>query len=156
MVQFQQFGPIVDANIVHKTYPGDSVNVFGFVEFVTADQANTAAAVEQYMGPNKLRIEPKEYSARRASRTNAMPASTPMRTPRRISPAANVALAMHLVRNEYENAGATPAAFTPPSPAYGYGGDGFETPRHYLPPGFFSPSPPGAYYGGEPYPYGGY
>ena len=159
MSQFSQFGPIVDANIVHKSYPGDSVNVFGFVEYVTAAQANAAASVEQWMGPNKLRIEPKEYAARRASRMNALPPTTPIRTPRRISPAANVALAMHLVRNEMENQGTTniaPPGFAPPSPAYGYGGDEFQTPHHYLPPGFFSPSPPAPYYGGDQYYYSGY
>ena len=157
---FQRFGPVVDSNVVTKVYPGNSINVFGFVEFITAAQANAAALVEQYLGNNKLRIEPKEYSTRRGSRINAMPVATPIRTPRRVSPSANVALAMRLVRNEMENTGTTnvaPPGFTPPATSYGeYPPQDFATPHHYLPAHLFSPSPPGPFYGEGPYYYGPY
>jgi RNA recognition motif-containing protein len=164
---FQRCGTVVDANVVHKAYPGNSINVFGFVEFVNFAEAEAASMQEQYLGDHKLRIEPKEYSARRASRLNAAPMATPVRTPRRISPSASRALAMRLVRNEVDNtypANSAPIEYAPPTPAYKFHTEEWQTPHHYLPAHLFSPSPPGQppmYYGppgfgGEAYYHGPY
>jgi RNA recognition motif-containing protein len=164
MSEFENFGTIVDANVIHKSYPGGTFNVFGFVEFTTPIQANAAVAVEKYIGENKLRIEPKEYSARRASRFNHLPATPPIRPPRRISPSANVALAMRLLENNVENSFASNEAappFIPPTPAYGYNPEEWQTPHHYIPAHLFSPSPASQippYFGmpgGDAYYYGG-
>ena len=110
--------------------------------------------MEKHLGDKKLRVEPKEYSSRRASRLNQLPVHTPIRTPRRISPSANAALAMRLARNELENNypsnTTAPPSFTPPTPAYAY--EQWQTPHHYIPAHLFSPSPPNPamFYGAPP------
>ena len=149
---FGQFGPIVDSNVVTKTYASNSQNCFGFVEFPTAAAANTAASFEQYLRGNKLRIEPKEYSSRRASRLNdelAMPGTTSssVRTPLHISPAANAALARRLAYNEVSNtvgpSAPPPSIEQPLNPGYSYTPEEWQPPRHYPPPQhlFSSPGP---------------
>ena len=139
---FQQFGPIVDTNVVYKTYHGNSLNVFGFVEYVTVAAANAAAETEHYIGSQKLRVEPKEYSSRRQNRIRSFTAAaTPDRTPRRVSPAVNRVLGNLLANNEVENGNwlSPPPSFTPPPTTY----QGYETPSHHLLPAhLLSPTPP--------------
>jgi RNA recognition motif-containing protein len=145
---FQEYGTVVDSNVVTKIYPGNSINVFGFVEYATSDQASAAAADEHFMGDKKLRVEPKEYSARRATRLNtpiSPPArtDTPAYTPRRITPNASRALAMRLMQNEAENSysAPSPSHFTPPTAGHARNQEQWQTPRHYIPAHLFSPSP---------------
>ncbi|KIX97379.1 uncharacterized protein Z520_06831 [Fonsecaea multimorphosa CBS 102226] len=64
---FAEFGVIVQVNIIKKTYENDAVNIFAFVEFAHAHEADRAASAERYLHGLKLRVEQKEYSARRPS-----------------------------------------------------------------------------------------
>lgn len=62
---FDEFGMIVQVNVIRKVFGDDGVNNFGFVEFSTVQEAEHASHAERSLKGVKLRIEPKEYSARR-------------------------------------------------------------------------------------------
>ncbi|KAH0829599.1 hypothetical protein AYO21_07556 [Fonsecaea monophora] len=64
---FGEFGAIAQVNVIKKTYENDAVNIFAFIEFATAHDADRAASSERYLHGLKLRVEQKEYSARRPS-----------------------------------------------------------------------------------------
>ena len=154
---FLEYGTVLDANVISKSYPGNSVNTFGFVEFTSPMEASAAANAEKYLGSHKLRVEPKEYSARRGQRlAQVMPVPTPVRTPRRMDPGATGALQARLLENNVQNFGSpfnAPALSTPPAPMYSamaYHPVMYKTPtrpEHFLPAGLFSPSPPQQGYG---------
>ncbi|KAL2446497.1 hypothetical protein ABEF95_013056 [Exophiala dermatitidis] len=80
---FREFGHIVQVNVIRKDF-GDSVNIFAFVEFSNPREAERASLAERSFLGTKLRIEPKEYSARRPQRTMGYIPHTPVRqnTPR--------------------------------------------------------------------------
>ncbi|KAJ4581314.1 hypothetical protein HRR81_000352 [Exophiala dermatitidis] len=80
---FREFGHIVQVNVIRKNF-GDSVNIFAFVEFSNPREAERASLAERSFLGTKLRIEPKEYSARRPQRTMGYIPHTPVRqnTPR--------------------------------------------------------------------------
>ncbi|KPI43443.1 Tripeptidyl aminopeptidase [Cyphellophora attinorum] len=65
---FARFGVVENINLVRKTYPGGALNCFAFVEFSSPADADTAYQTEMWIKNNKLRIEPKEYTARRNQR----------------------------------------------------------------------------------------
>ncbi|KAK6385646.1 hypothetical protein LTS17_001216 [Exophiala oligosperma] len=67
---FQEFGSIIQTNIIKKAFTDGGINVFAFVEFAHPNEADRASLAERELHGNKLRIEPKEYSSRRASRFN--------------------------------------------------------------------------------------
>ncbi|KAK5063133.1 hypothetical protein LTR84_005209 [Exophiala bonariae] len=62
---FDEFGMIVQVNVIRKVFGDDGVNNFGFVEFSTVQEAEHASHAERTFKNTKLRIEPKEYSVRR-------------------------------------------------------------------------------------------
>lgn len=62
---FDDFGMIVQVNVIRKVFGDDGINNFGFVEFHTVEDAEHASHAERTFKGIKLRIEPKEYSARR-------------------------------------------------------------------------------------------
>ncbi|KIW25930.1 uncharacterized protein PV07_09064 [Cladophialophora immunda] len=64
---FAEFGEIVQVNVIKKTYENDAVNIFAFIEFATSHAADRAASAERFLHGLKLRVEQKEYSARRPS-----------------------------------------------------------------------------------------
>ncbi|KIW94955.1 uncharacterized protein Z519_04935 [Cladophialophora bantiana CBS 173.52] len=70
---FAEFGIVVQVNVIKKTYENEVVNNFAFIEFSTPREANRAASAERYLQGIKLRVEQKEYSARRPSRFSMVP-----------------------------------------------------------------------------------
>ncbi|KEF57661.1 uncharacterized protein A1O9_05579 [Exophiala aquamarina CBS 119918] len=76
---FEDFGTIIQVNVIRKVFSDDAVNNFGFVEFSTVQEAEHASNIERTFKGVKLRVEPKEYSARRGPRTTYIPA-TPAHT----------------------------------------------------------------------------
>lgn len=144
---FGRFGQIQELSLVRKPFPGGLMNTFAFVEFSTAIEANVAAESEVSIRGTKIRIEPKEYTARRKSRLAleaSPPASMPAtprprfaspvrseRTPFRISPAANAALQERLAQNNMVNnaladnfGDRAPNVYTPPQMRGGLGRGG--------------------------------
>ena len=155
---FSEHGTIVDLNVISKTYPGNTINTFAFVEYTTHAEAINAASVEKVVGKQKLRIEPKEYTSRRPQRlATAAPLPAPAQapitppsrnTPRRLAPAAAGALQARLLENQFHNTGTIVA--TPPAPVYNsaapmyspaYSDSNFGTPSRLIPSDLFSPSP---------------
>ena len=157
---FNEHGRIIAIDVITKTYPGNTTNTFAFVEYATHDEAISAASVQKVVGDKRLRIEPKEYTARRPQRlataaplpapaAAAGPSTPPSRnTPRRLAPAAAGALQARLLENQFHNTGTMAA--TPPAPVYNpsapmyspaYSDSGFGTPSRFIPSDLFSPSP---------------
>ncbi|KIW14146.1 hypothetical protein PV08_06927 [Exophiala spinifera] len=199
---FQEYGSILQTNIIKKTFADGGINVFAFIEFAHPHEADRASLADHDLHGHKLRIEPKEYSSRRASRVN------------------NENLIVHAPRYNYAGtmnkgqvydhiasssarqvyASTTSAPYPPPAPtlynaqpvfnpmtqmvtpphhnygthnshAYGHGPQNniagmpagpappsYQTPpsssnyaQHMLPPGMFSPTPPGNNYGCGPW-----
>lgn len=65
-------------NVIHKPiHGGTGFNVFAFIEFSDSYEANHAAEQEIDIRGERVRVEPKEYSARRATRLQYHPANTP-------------------------------------------------------------------------------
>lgn len=65
---FSEYGPVENVNYVRKTYPGGGVNCFAFIEYTNPMDAEAAAGAEVFVNGKRLRIEPKEYTARRGQR----------------------------------------------------------------------------------------
>jgi hypothetical protein len=121
---FGRFGRVKGANVVNKSYTGMNNN-FSFVEFASTAAAEAALNDGISLRGNELRLEPKEYTSRRANRlalgerrleseTTRVVSSpsiprhglSPIRTSRapfRLSAAANDALRERLAANTEEN-----------------------------------------------------
>jgi hypothetical protein len=68
---FSDCGNVVEVNVLSKVYnnpDGDVLNTFAFVEFSNAHEAEFALSQDRILDGKKLRIEAKEYSARRPAR----------------------------------------------------------------------------------------
>ncbi|EXJ81836.1 hypothetical protein A1O1_07901 [Capronia coronata CBS 617.96] len=150
---FNEFGTIVQVNVIRKDFAEDSVNIFGFIEFSNPKEAERASMAERSLHGVKLRVEPKEYSARRTQRTAYVP-PTPVRqnTPRRHVDAGYSGNAMNY--NNQNMYGMQSMATPPGGYNQGYAMPGFNpsavpflgTPTHtamnnMAPMGMFSPSP---------------
>lgn len=122
---FQRFGNIKGINHVSQQFP-EMNNCFAFIEYSTVRQAELACEAQVTIRGTKLRIEPKEYTARRRIRTaqggppqspKPPPAPRPRfawperaetripteRTPIKIAPEANAALQERLAQNNLDN-----------------------------------------------------
>jgi RNA recognition motif-containing protein len=113
---FSNFGTVVMANVVKKAYPNVN-NYFAFVEFSSVEEVEAACNADVTLRERKLRIEPKEYTARRKSRLTWSAAQEvqqprvvcperpePSRPRWRLDPAAQAALAARLAGNQTTNA----------------------------------------------------
>ncbi|KIX05190.1 uncharacterized protein Z518_06062 [Rhinocladiella mackenziei CBS 650.93] len=74
---FMEFGTIVQINIIKKTFGANGANIFSFIEFSNPQEADCASNAERIVRGSKLRVEPKEYSARRPRHTAFAP-TTPV------------------------------------------------------------------------------
>ena len=59
---------IVAIDVTSKAHPDNTTNTFAFVEYITHTEAISAASVQEVVGTQRLRIEPKEYTARHVLR----------------------------------------------------------------------------------------
>ncbi|OAP55827.1 hypothetical protein AYL99_09979 [Fonsecaea erecta] len=110
---FGEFGVIVQVNVIKKVYDNDAVNIFAFVEYTTAHEADRAASADRYMHGLKLRVEQKEYSARRPSGRLTAPnlrVQPQHNRPRRAYGDQNAGYAVHQNNMNY-NAGGTPEVY---------------------------------------------
>ncbi|EXJ82196.1 hypothetical protein A1O3_06009 [Capronia epimyces CBS 606.96] len=76
---FKDYGSIIQVNVIKKSFAEESINIFAFVEFSNPREADHASHAERSLRGIKLRIEPKEYSARRPQRTGYYFPGTPVR-----------------------------------------------------------------------------
>ncbi|KAK5079729.1 hypothetical protein LTR70_008344 [Exophiala xenobiotica] len=66
---FSTFGHIKGCNVIRKPITGgQGYNIFGFVEYSCATESERAAETEIDIRGQRIRVEPKEYSARRHTR----------------------------------------------------------------------------------------
>lgn len=111
---FKDFGEIKGCNVIHKPIQGGAgFNIFGFIEYATAQMAECAADAEVDVRGKRIRVEPKEYSARRGTRLAAYgstPGSEPSRRPIAWGPSIQ----------SYQPAMPMPYGFAPFGPPTGY------------------------------------
>lgn len=69
---FQTYGDVKLCNILSKPLGNRGYNVFGFVEFSTVYEARAASGANIDLRGHRIRVEPKEYSARRKARMATM------------------------------------------------------------------------------------
>lgn len=111
---FKEFGEIKGCNVIHKPIQGGAgFNIFGFVEYATPQMAECAADAEVDVRGKRIRVEPKEYSARRGTRLaayGATPGSEPPRRP----------IAWRPSTHSYQPAMSMPYGFAPYGPPSAY------------------------------------
>lgn len=84
---------------------GQGYNIFGFVEFSNVVEAEAAAEAEMDIRGQRIRVEPKEYSARRHTRLQPFGQSNSAERPR--------AIAWGPSSNTYQSPGPLPYGFQP-------------------------------------------